>query len=847
MRTARKMSLLAACLLALSLSPVLAFADEVEGGQATEPAVASVTAGSAADNAAKAADDKAEKKGSIVVVPNTQASSLNPSDDISTGLATIASSINPTAVLDVPGASTTAGAKIQLYANNSTPAQRWRLESVGNGFFKIVNIGSNKVLSVTGNKARNEARIEQASYTGAAGQKWKFSKTTGGYLVASALSDRYVLDAQGGSAANGTRVQLYAANGTPAQTWKISSISPVIDEGVYTLKAACSGKVLDIAGGRVEKGANAHQYTANNTVAQNFQLRYDKKTGYYTIVAVASGQVLDVAGGSTKNGGNVQLYSNNGTLAQKWAILANADGNYTILSAKSGRALDVAGASKRNGANVWIYAANNTPAQRWQFSKVLNWLPDGVYSFVYSKSASRALGVAESSRSAKANVELARRWDASWEQSWAVVQQGTSGYYLIRNMNSRHALDVSGNAARNGANICQDAVDRGDGQLFKPEIALGGVVWRSKLNENIVIDLSGGGTAVGTNAQLYTSNGTGAQKFRMKEISTKSLLSNNTFNLRNLAANKMVDVAGASTANNAKIHLYKSNGTPAQKFRFVHEGSGRFALLNTNSGKAVAASGSTVVQNGTGSSAAQRWTPSLDLASVTFYLTNVSSGKRLDGRSGTLSLKEAAAGTAQQFALTPTSGDYFRVYLNSGHGWNSNNNGVYDPGAQAYGIREADLCSELSDLVIKYARELYGLDVIDGRPYELAYWRRLPKAIELKCTTIFSIHFDIDSGVGSGPMGMVGVSGRHSASLEFNDIMLRHLAASLPDLPNRGTYYRNDITCVNGDIPACLVEVCFVDNPRDTAYYQTRKDTVARELAAGLYEASLRPSLRKAG
>lgn len=783
-------------------------------------------------------------EGQGAAVFSTQASSAG-SAQVASGLYTVSSSSKSSALFDVAAGSSANGATVQLYTDNSTPAQRWRIDKASDGLYKLVNVGSGKALTVKGNKAVAKAKIVQDAYRGDKGQQWKIVEVGGAFAFVSALSDLYSVETASGKTGNGAALQLAAASAEDAQTWKLTSVSAAVPDGVYTLKAACSGKVLDVASGSVNNRANVRQYASNGTVAQRFALRYDKNNGYYTVISVNSGLMLDVAGASVRNGGNVWLYWPNGTLAQKWAIKANGDGTFTLLSAKSGLALDVEGASKGNGANAQIYQSNGSAAQKWSLAEQANWLPDGVYSIVTTSNENTSLGVAKSSRSKGANVASAVRADTDWAQNWVVVQNGTSGYYTIRNLNSRLALDVAGDAKRSGANVQQDTFDKGAGQLWKPRITAGGIVWESKLDPSLVLDMDGNGKSAGTNVQVYASNNTTAQKFRLKQQTTSALLSGKTFTVRNVATGTVLDVRGASVANNAAIQLYASNGTLAQKFRFVSKGSDRYALVNSKSSKAVAASGARVVQNGNGSTNAQRWDVALDLATSTFAFASAQDGKRMDGTGGGLSLKGAVTGSVQQFVLQPTTADYFRVYLNSGHGWNSNNNGVYDPGAQAYGIREADLCSELSDLVIKYSRELYGLDIVDGRPYKLAYWDRLPKAIELKCSVIYSIHFDIDSGMASGPMGMVGVSGRHSASLTFNNIMMKHVMAALPALRERSTNYRNDITCVNGNIPACLVEVCFVDNPSDIAYYRSRKDAVAREIAAGLYEASQIPSLRK--
>lgn len=76
----------------------------------------------------------------------------------------------------------------------------------------------------------------------------------------------------------------------------------------------------------------------------------------------------------------------------------------------------------------------------------------------------------------------------------------------------------------------------------------------------------------------------------------------------------MLDVPSASKDNNAKIQLYKANGTAAQSFRFTYdEKTGFYTITNNNSGKvldlpsAKTANGTRIQQYSSNNSLAQRW------------------------------------------------------------------------------------------------------------------------------------------------------------------------------------------------------------------------------------------------
>ncbi len=67
---------------------------------------------------------------------------------LSDGTYTIHSSINKSYVLDVNGGSKVNFGNIQLYQNNGTLAQGWKVSHDSKGYVTFINIGSGKAIDV---------------------------------------------------------------------------------------------------------------------------------------------------------------------------------------------------------------------------------------------------------------------------------------------------------------------------------------------------------------------------------------------------------------------------------------------------------------------------------------------------------------------------------------------------------------------------------------------------------------------------------------------------------------------------------------------------------------------------
>ncbi|SDQ50293.1 cellulase family glycosylhydrolase [Streptococcus equinus] len=143
----------------------------------------------------------------------------------------------------------------------------------------------------------------------------------------------------------------------------------IISGATYKITAKHSGKVLDVARGATNAGANVQQWDDTNGTNQKWTV-VDTGDGYYKLVSVNSGKVLDVSSAATYDGANVQQWDDTNGTCQKWKIVDNGDGSYKLVSAVSGKVLDVARGAKNAGANVQQWSDTNGTNQKWEFTKV---------------------------------------------------------------------------------------------------------------------------------------------------------------------------------------------------------------------------------------------------------------------------------------------------------------------------------------------------------------------------------------------------------------------------------------------------------------------------------------------
>ncbi len=139
-----------------------------------------------------------------------------------------------------------------------------------------------------------------------------------------------------------------------------------------------------------------------------------------------------------------------------------------------------------------------------------------------------------------------------------------------------------------------------------------------------------------------------------------------TYTMKVVFSGKCVDINAASTAAGASVQQYTCNGTGAQSFQVVDEGSGWYKILNTNSGKAIdvtsasTADGALVQQYTDNGTEAQRFSIVVTDSSdpTAFSIMNENSSKCLDDQNWS----SADRGRIQQWSCSGGANQGFRFY-----------------------------------------------------------------------------------------------------------------------------------------------------------------------------------------
>lgn len=281
-------------------------------------------------------------------------------------------------VLDVSNGSTLAGANIQLWQSNGTPAQAFKVSHDSNGFVTFTSVKSGKVLDVFDGKAKAYQNVWQFNSNNSRAQKWIVQKTNSGYKIMSAIDTNYVLDLYNGSVRNGGNIQVFTSNETIAQRWNFakqtsdrdtcnalaSTNKGLMPDGVYYIKNQNKNFSLDIQNNSLYAGGNVWLYSLNKSNFQKWKISHDSQ-GYVMFENIGSGMYLAVSGS------NVVQQKKSNDYNQKWIIKYDANHNLRIVPAtNSNYAIDICNGSVKNGSNIQIYTANNTAAQKWVFEYI---------------------------------------------------------------------------------------------------------------------------------------------------------------------------------------------------------------------------------------------------------------------------------------------------------------------------------------------------------------------------------------------------------------------------------------------------------------------------------------------
>lgn len=392
----------------------------------------------------------------------------------------------------------------------------------------------------------------------------------------------------------------------------------------------------------------------------------------------SSGKVDGISGNVDMNAFGNKAYVNSGSSnalqaaidVRKMTAVTIPNGNYYInVRSKVASSVDIPGGSAADSTAIQLYSGNSSKAQQFTFTRQ----SDGSYEIVNVNSG-KALDVRNGVAENNAIVQQYSR-NNSQAQRWFIRDSG-AGYYLQSALGN-WVLDLSGGNTANGAAIRLYTPNGTASQLFvvsssDVNIATGvSMIITSVANKKLVTDVTSASTANGARVQLYSSNNTNAQKYRFESIG------NGTYKIVNVNSGKVLDVSGGSTANGAALQQYTSNNTVAQQWTVRNYGSGKVALVSVNANKAVdIPSGNAVQQaqlqlyspNGT---VAQQWLVAKAPLTLRERLNETAAKHRQDLPDGTYTFGSKLNTSMKMDVSGASRSNYGNVQIWAGNGTNA--------------------------------------------------------------------------------------------------------------------------------------------------------------------------------
>ena len=392
----------------------------------------------------------------------------------------------------------------------------------------------------------------------------------------------------------------------------------------------------------------------------------------------SSGKVDGISGNVDMNAFGNKEFVNGGSSndlqaaidVRKMTAVTIPNGNYYInVRSKVASSVDIPGGSAADSTAIQLYSGNSSKAQQFTFTGQ----SDGSYEIVNVNSG-KALDVRNGVAENNAIVQQYSR-NNSQAQRWFIRDSG-AGYYLQSALGN-WVLDLSGGNTANGAAIRLYTPNGTASQLFvvsssDVNIATGvSMIITSAANKKLVTDVTGASTANGARVQLYSSNNTNAQKYRFESIG------NGTYKIINANSGKVLDVSSGSTANGAALQQYTSNNTVAQQWTVRNYGSGKIALVSVNANKAVDIPGGNAVQqaqlqlyspNGT---VAQQWLVAKAPLTLRERLNETAAKHRQDLPDGTYTFGSKLNTSMKMDVSGASRSNYGNVQIWAGNGTNA--------------------------------------------------------------------------------------------------------------------------------------------------------------------------------
>ena len=372
-------------------------------------------------------------------------------------------------VIEIAGSNTDDNAKVDIWAYGNVPAQKFNIEYVDEGYYKITARHTGKSLTVKDGELSEGTEIVQSTYDGLDSQKWiiRDSKING--LVISLMSNPLLSITIEGNIVNGSKMILSRTENNNNQMFYFfteTEAERTVKNGVYRLAVgADSNKVIEIAGSNTDDNAKVDIWAYGNVPAQKFNIEYVDE-GYYKITARHTGKSLTVKDGELSEGTEIVQSTYDGLDSQKW-IIRDSKVNGLVISLKSNPLLSITVEGNiENGSKMILSKTENNNNQMLYFfneTESEKTVKNGVYKLAIGIDSNKALEVAGSNTNDGAKVDI---WDYGNAEAQKFNIKYEDGYYKITAMHTGKSLTVKNGNLSEGAEIVQSTYEGLDSQKW---------------------------------------------------------------------------------------------------------------------------------------------------------------------------------------------------------------------------------------------------------------------------------------------------------------------------------------------------------------------------------------------
>ena len=161
---------------------------------------------------------------------------------------------NSNFVMEVTGAYTYNSSNVAVYQRNRSLAQQWYVRYLGGGYYRIVNLASNKVLDVNNGVAvtQNGTNVQVYLVHDGTNQQWKIVSTGDGYYnLYPRCNENFVLDVNGATTTNvynSQNIQTFEINGSIAQKFKFNNLADISKASENTVTFSNKRKYIKLSG-----------------------------------------------------------------------------------------------------------------------------------------------------------------------------------------------------------------------------------------------------------------------------------------------------------------------------------------------------------------------------------------------------------------------------------------------------------------------------------------------------------------------------------------------------------------------------------------------------------------------